>query len=98
MCCRIEPVQMDATQERLYIMTLGVLATWRRRGVGTQLLLRMLDTLKRYPAIHEVYLHVQTSNKEAVQFYKVRQTVVAFDDATSLALRFTPRSKACFAG
>lgn len=52
-------------------MTLGVLAPWRRRGVGKQLLLRILSNLARYPSVGEVYLHVQTSNHEAVKFYEV---------------------------
>ncbi|CAM9444772.1 unnamed protein product [Sphacelaria rigidula] len=70
MCCRIEPTDPPSAHDRLYIMTLGVLAPWRRRGVGKQLLLRILSNLARYPSVGEVYLHVQTSNHEAVKFYE----------------------------
>lgn len=70
-CCRIEPAESSEGYDRLHIMTLGVLAAWRRRGVGTHLLRRALDNLARYPSVREVYLHVQTSNQEAVAFYKV---------------------------
>lgn len=71
MCCRVEPANTSGTHDRLYIMTLGVLAAWRRHGVGKQLLLRVMSNLARYPSVGEVYLHVQTSNQEAVKFYEV---------------------------
>lgn len=69
-CCRIEPPESPEGHVKLYIMTLGVLAAWRRRAIGTHLLRRVLDSLPRYPSVREVYLHVQTSNQEAVGFYK----------------------------
>lgn len=74
-CCRIEPPESPDGHVKLYIMTLGVLAAWRRRAIGTHLLRRVLDSLPRYPSVREVYLHVQTSNQEAVGFYKVRTSV-----------------------
>lgn len=77
-CCRIEPPELPGDHERLYIMTLGVLAGWRRRAIGTKLLRRVLDSLARYPSVGEVYLHVQTSNEEAVEFYKVRSVTRAY--------------------
>lgn len=70
-CCRIEPPESPGKHGRLYIMTLGVLAAWRRRAVGSQLLHHVLASLPRYPLVGEVYLHVQTNNQEAVGFYKV---------------------------
>lgn len=71
-CCRIEPPESPGGHEALYIMTLGVLAVWRRRNIGTKLLRRVLDSLPRYPSVEEVYLHVQINNGEAVGFYEVR--------------------------
>lgn len=71
-CCRIEPPKSSGGHDALYIMTLGVLATWRRRGIGTQLLRRVLASLPRYPSIGEIYLHVQTKNDEATGFYQVK--------------------------
>lgn len=70
-CCRIEPPESPDGHDALYIMTLGVLAAWRRRAIGTQLLLRLLDCLPRYPSVGQLYLHVQTNNEEAIGFYKV---------------------------
>ncbi|CAM9765383.1 unnamed protein product, partial [Ectocarpus fasciculatus] len=69
-CCRIEPPKSPGGHDSLYIMTLGVLATWRRRNIGTHLLGRVLGSLPRHPSVKEVYLHVQTNNDEAVGFYK----------------------------
>ncbi|CAM9474526.1 unnamed protein product, partial [Ectocarpus sp. 8 AP-2014] len=69
-CCRIEPPTSPGGHDSLYIMTLGVLATWRRRNIGTHLLRRVLESLPRHPSVKEVYLHVQTNNDEAVGFYK----------------------------
>jgi len=64
---------------RLYIMTLAVLAAYRGRGIGTQLIQSVLDyctaekgkddTVGR---IDEICLHVQTSNSDAIRFYTHR--------------------------
>ncbi|CAM9432937.1 unnamed protein product [Ascophyllum nodosum] len=80
-CCRIEPPEPPGGHDRLYIMTLGVLAPWRRRGIGTQLLRRMLANLEHHPSVQEVYLHVQTSNQDAVEFYQGH----GFDIAETIA-------------
>ncbi|CAM9672578.1 unnamed protein product, partial [Scytosiphon promiscuus] len=82
-CCRIEPAESAGGHDSLYIMTLGVLATWRRRKIGTKLLRRVLDSLPRYPSVEQVYLHVQTNNGEAVGFYekhgfKVEETIANY--------------------
>ncbi|CAM9123073.1 unnamed protein product [Discosporangium mesarthrocarpum] len=69
-CCRVENEGGSSRNLKLYIMTLGVLATWRRRGIGSKLLLRALDNLSHYKEMKEIYLHVQTSNQDAVDFYK----------------------------
>jgi ribosomal protein S18 acetylase RimI-like enzyme len=53
----------------LYIMTINVLAAYRRRGIGAKLLEYVLETARKDSTIVEVYLHVQTSNLEAKQFY-----------------------------
>lgn len=67
----------------LYILTLGVLAPYRGRGVGTRLLERALAQAAQDPNIAEAQLHVQVSNEEAINFYKrfgfkVRGTVQGY--------------------
>ena len=67
--CRFEKTGSGAV--RVYIMTLGVLAPYRGRGVGKRLLVRALSEAQKEAAgPDEVYLHVQTSNAEAIAFYK----------------------------
>jgi hypothetical protein len=56
--------------KRLYIMTLGVLAAYRNHSIGSNLLHQLLEDMKQYPAIVEIYLHVQVNNDEALKFYK----------------------------
>jgi ribosomal protein S18 acetylase RimI-like enzyme len=63
-CCRREA-------NRLYIMTLGVLSSYRGIGVGEQLLRFVFERLvpKQGGALSDVYLHVQISNDDALRFY-----------------------------
>ncbi|GBC04939.1 hypothetical protein RclHR1_05960007 [Rhizophagus clarus] len=77
-CCRKEQIKESnqgttSDQAKLYIMTLGVLAPYRNLGIGTKLLTHILQhaTLTtQHPKFVEIYLHVQTSNEEALAFYK----------------------------
>ena len=66
------------SRQRLYIMTLGVLAAYRGRSIGTQLIQTILeyyednkdsDLLKN---VEEICLHVQISNEDAIKFYTTR--------------------------
>lgn len=65
-CCKIENVE---NEKRLYIMTLGCLFTYRRLGIGTTMLKHVLDYTHR-KGIDSIYLHVQTNNNGAIEFYK----------------------------
>jgi len=69
-CCRLEPPSGPGPK-KLYIMTIGVLAAYRRRNIGRALLEKVLENIKEYPEdIVQVYLHVQTNNDSALDFYK----------------------------
>ncbi|CAB9501520.1 alpha-acetyltransferase 50 [Seminavis robusta] len=96
-CTRIEPIKAGDNhapptavdveapltgQHRLYIMTLAVLAAYRGRGIGAQLIQSVLDycdaindgtasTEKNVvpKRIDEIALHVQISNEDAIRFY-----------------------------
>lgn len=95
-CCRIEPSESPGGHDRLYIMTLGVLATWRRRGIGSKLLSHVLANLEQHPSVGEVYLHVQTSNEEAVHFYKVGiQYTPLVHEAPCIRNQTTGRTTSC---
>lgn len=65
--CRLEKKEGGAF--RVYIMTLGVLAPYRGIGIGTKLLKHVLD-LSSKQNMSEIYLHVQTNNEDAINFYK----------------------------
>jgi N-alpha-acetyltransferase 50 len=65
-------VAEDDSRRKLYIMTINVLPAYRRQGVASLLLDSILKTATLDPTIAEVYLHVQISNDEALQFYTSR--------------------------
>ncbi|KAF5326279.1 hypothetical protein D9611_000042 [Ephemerocybe angulata] len=67
-CCRFENKD---DQNQLYLMTMGVLAPYRSRGLGSKALERVLAAASSHrPKIDKVYLHVQVSNDEAKKFYE----------------------------
>ena len=67
--CRME---LDPTRDgaRLYIMTLGVYAPHRQGGIGSRLLQHALNEASKDAFIRDVYLHVQTNNYQAFDFYE----------------------------
>lgn len=71
-CCRIEVDEKDASSRKLYIMTLVVLAAYRRQGIASRLLRSALEaTVKKItPSVSSVYLHMQTTNTTAIKFYE----------------------------
>ena len=66
--CRLERKGEGAV--KLYIMTLGVLPPYRGRAVGTNLLRHSIKEALEEPLVDEVYLHVQSNNEDAINFYK----------------------------
>ena len=70
-CCRIENDPNSEDDKRLYMMIIGVLAAYRGLMIGTTMLEYILDqTSKYHHEIKSIYLHVQTSNEDAITFYK----------------------------
>eukprot|EP00937_MAST-01D_sp_MAST-1D-sp2_P007015 g7015.t1 len=67
-CCRVETTQGAAA--KLYVMTLAVFPAYRRRGIGSSLVQSVLDSAPQHPDVREIYLHVQTNNTLAIDFYK----------------------------
>ena len=56
----------ERDQTRTNILALGVLVLYREKGIASILLSKCLDYCK------EAFLHVQTDNSDAIQFYKHR--------------------------
>lgn len=76
-CARVEALATDNSKQRLYIMTLGVLAAYRGRTIGTQLIQSILDSYEErkdtdFKDVEEIALHVQISNEDAIDFYTKR--------------------------
>ena len=71
-CCRLE--EREDGGKALYIMTLSILEPYRKRNLASQLVQWILDRAQSKECqekdVREIYLHVQTSNKTALQFYK----------------------------
>ncbi|KAF9222567.1 acyl-CoA N-acyltransferase [Gyrodon lividus] len=64
-CCRLE-------NKELYLTTLGVLAPYRSRKLGSQALERIIEAASSHtkPRIKRISLHVQISNADAKRFYE----------------------------
>jgi ribosomal protein S18 acetylase RimI-like enzyme len=74
-CARVENIEGD--RQRLYIMTLGVLAAYRGRNIGMQLIQSIFDHYEEekngeLAKVDEMALHVQISNDDAIRFYTSR--------------------------
>jgi ribosomal protein S18 acetylase RimI-like enzyme len=54
----------------VYIMTITVLEPYRRFQIGSQLLEQALKDCVDSKRVRKVYLHVQSSNESALEFYK----------------------------
>ena len=70
-CCRRE------VDDKIYIMTLGVLEPYRRYGVGSMMIEHIVDVVKELNNTDYIYLHVQISNREAIDFYLKHDFVIA---------------------
>ena len=89
-CARVEPLpktegtgsddQENSKSSRIYIMTLGVFAAYRNRGIGVKLVQSILDHYNgsidpskddsvEMKNVKEIVLHVQISNLDAIKFY-----------------------------
>lgn len=66
-CCRID---VSEGHRRLYIMTLGCLAPYRRLGIGSKMLEHVLNYVQNDANFHCIFLHVQVSNDSALEFYR----------------------------
>ncbi|KAF9482134.1 N-acetyltransferase NAT13 [Pholiota conissans] len=68
-CCRLENKD---DQNVLYLMTMGILAPYRSRTLGSQTLDLVLAAAAAHkkPKIDKIYLHVQVSNDDAKKFYE----------------------------
>lgn len=104
--CRLELLP-DRSAAKLYVMTVGVLAPYRDKQIGTRLLTHSLNFAFADPFVTEVYLHVQVNNLDAISFYTKKfgfiQQGVALHyykrleppDAAVLELDLSKKRKSC---
>ncbi|KAI9273908.1 acyl-CoA N-acyltransferase [Helicostylum pulchrum] len=69
-CCRKEVDDTNPEFFKVYMMTIGVLEPYRHLGLGSQLFEHILEQAKVAKNISKVYLHAQTNNNRAIEFYK----------------------------
>ncbi|KTW32067.1 uncharacterized protein T551_00749 [Pneumocystis jirovecii RU7] len=65
-------IRCQLEDEKLYLMTLGVLAAYRCIGIGQKLLDHILEHAQKLN-IKSIYLHVWTENKDAIEWYTKRK-------------------------
>merc|ERR1712066_175380 len=69
-----KPVSPDDVKKsklkRVYIMTLGCLAPYRRYGVGSKMVEWVISESQKMGDIDGIFLHVQINNLAAKQFYE----------------------------
>merc|ERR1712226_1536504 len=71
-CCRNDSSTSttgEATR-KLYIMTLGCLAPYRRLGIGSVMVQHVMDIVEKDGNYDSIFLHVQVNNEDAINFYK----------------------------
>lgn len=77
--CLVAAIGCKLEGKRLYIMTLGVLEHYRRRGFAHQLLEWAISHAKN-AKLSEIALHVQTNNSGALEFYSKSGFVIQRTD------------------
>lgn len=59
-----------ADRKLIYILTLGVIKPYRKLGIASSLLSKVLEYASSIPVCRAVYLHVISYNLTAIQFYE----------------------------
>ena len=64
---------MIENSRMVYILTLGVVSKYRRKGIATILIDKLIDNVQSNPMLEDcraIYLHVLTTNTSAIRFYR----------------------------
>lgn len=71
-CCRNDSSTLASGEStrKLYIMTLGCLAPYRRLGIGSVMVQHVMEIVEKDGNYDSIFLHVQVNNEDAINFYK----------------------------
>jgi len=79
-CLKSEEYEIDNNFRQLYVMTLSVLESYRRMGLGSKLLNYAIDLATNDKTIKQIYLHVWVKNELAIAFYKKFDFIIEKDE------------------
>lgn len=72
--CRVEYDNLYTNPSKVgkrgHIISLAVIGSARRRGIGTALMTRAMESMKNFYGAEEYYLEVRVSNEPAIRLYK----------------------------
>ncbi|RLG81091.1 MAG: ribosomal-protein-alanine N-acetyltransferase [Thermoprotei archaeon] len=71
--CRVETGvgYLRSSWRRLgHVISIAVHPNYRRRGIGTKLMVKAIERLREYYQAEEVYLEVRVSNEPAIKLYE----------------------------
>ncbi len=72
--CRIELGFSDFSFMKIvkkgHIVSIAVLPEHRRKGIGTELMVKCMENMKKFYGVQEYYLEVRVTNVPAIKLYK----------------------------
>jgi len=72
--CRVEYDNLYTNPSKVgkrgHIISLAVVESARRRGIGTALMIEAMESMKKFYGAEEYYLEVRVSNEPAIRLYK----------------------------
>lgn len=72
--CRVEYDNLYTNPSKVgkrgHVISLAVVSSARRRGVGTALMVKAMESMKKFYGAEEYYLEVRVSNEPAIRLYK----------------------------
>ncbi|MEM1847689.1 MAG: ribosomal protein S18-alanine N-acetyltransferase [Thermofilaceae archaeon] len=71
--CRVETGKLytkSGSGRQGHIISIAVIPEMRQKGIGTSLMLKAMEALRKYYSVDEYYLEVRVSNTPAINLYK----------------------------
>lgn len=72
--CRVEYDNLYTNPSKVgkrgHVISLAVVSKARRRGIGTALMTKAMENMKKFYGVEEYYLEVRVSNEPAIRLYR----------------------------